>query len=86
MCKSEFEKKLADIPEAEADNMDNAMIADAAAQDDGTFVSFGDFKTLMDYNGKLSLRIPRSLHMKLVEDAKLEGISLNQYALYKLSH
>lgn len=86
MRKSEFEKKLAGLPEAQADEIDNAMIADSAAQDDGACVSLGDFKTLMDYNGKLSLRIPRSLHMKLVEDAKLEGISLNQYALYKLSH
>lgn len=38
------------------------------------------------YSGKLSLRVPRSLHKELAERAKLEGVSLNQYALYKLSH
>lgn len=37
------------------------------------------------YNGKISLRIPKSLHRELVEDAALEGVSLNQYALYRLT-
>ena len=85
MNKSEFEKKLAAVPEVEPDDFDKAMIADATAQDDGTLTSLNEFKTLMDYNGKISLRIPRSLHMKLVENAKHEGVSLNQYALYKLA-
>jgi hypothetical protein len=85
MNKFEFEKKLASIPEIEPDEIDNLMIADSAVQNDGTYASLNDFRTLMDYNGKISLRIPRSLHMQLVEDAKIEGISLNQYALYKLS-
>lgn len=85
MNQSEFENKLASIPEVEPDELDHLIIADSAIQDDGTHVSLNDFRTLMDYSGKLSLRIPRSLHMKLVEDAKMEGISLNQYALYKLS-
>ena len=38
------------------------------------------------YNGKLSLRIPKSLHRELVEEAAKEGVSLNQYALYRLAH
>lgn len=38
-----------------------------------------------EYSGRFNLRIPRSLHAKLAEEAKLEGVSLNQYALYKLS-
>ncbi len=85
MNKIDFEKKLASLPETEPDDFDAAMIADATAHDDGTVVSLSDFKTLMDYSGKISLRIPRSLHMKLAEEAKQEGISLNQYALYKLA-
>jgi len=85
MNEIEFQKKLASLPVEEPDEIDLAMIADAEAQDDGTFITLTEFKKLMDYSGKLSLRIPRSLHMKLVENAKIEGISLNQYALYKLS-
>lgn len=36
------------------------------------------------YNGKISLRIPKSLHRELVQEAEAEGVSLNQYALYRL--
>jgi hypothetical protein len=38
-----------------------------------------------DYSGKFLLRIPKSLHLELVEAAKHENISLNQYVLFKLS-
>ena len=31
-----------------------------------------------DYSGKFTVRLPRSLHRRLVERAKTEGISLNQ--------
>ena len=45
-----------------------------------------EFKdSLEDYSGKLVLRIPRSLHKELKEEAKAEGVSLNQYMLYKLA-
>lgn len=37
------------------------------------------------YSGKLSIRIPKSLHKQLIDFAKAENISLNQYILYKLS-
>ena len=38
-----------------------------------------------DYSGKFIVRIPKSLHYKLSVEAQQEGVSLNQYALYKLS-
>jgi antitoxin HicB len=31
-----------------------------------------------DYSGKFTVRLPRSLHRRLAERARLEGISLNQ--------
>ena len=37
------------------------------------------------FNGKFLLRLPKTLHKKLSYEAELEGVSLNQYALYKLS-
>lgn len=37
------------------------------------------------YSGKFIVRIPKSLHYKLSIEAENEGVSLNQYALYKLS-
>jgi predicted RNase H-like HicB family nuclease len=37
------------------------------------------------YSGKFLVRLPKTLHAKLAIEAKNEGVSLNQYALYKLS-
>ena len=38
-------------------------------------------KTQREYSGKLMLRIPKELH----KAAKENGVSLNQYAAYKLA-
>lgn len=38
-----------------------------------------------NFSGKFIIRMPKSLHYKLSVEAKREGVSLNQYALYKLS-
>ncbi len=38
-----------------------------------------------NFSGKFIVRIPKSLHYRLSIEAEREGVSLNQYALYKLS-
>lgn len=38
-----------------------------------------------NYSGQFKLRLPKSLHKALTENAKKEGISLNQYCVYLLS-
>jgi antitoxin HicB len=38
-----------------------------------------------EYSGKILVRVPKSLHRQLIFKADEEGISLNQYMLYKLS-
>ena len=38
-----------------------------------------------EFSGKVLLRMPKSLHQRLAIEAELEGVSLNQYMLYKLS-
>ena len=38
-----------------------------------------------EYSGKISLRVPKTLLKNLVWEAKKEGISLNQFILYKLA-
>lgn len=52
-------------------------------------IEYGDFipEPMVDekYSGKFVVRIPKSLHRKLVIEAEQEGISLNQYAMYKLN-
>lgn len=37
------------------------------------------------FSGKLSIRIPKTLHKRLADESKNEGTSLNQLILYKLS-
>ncbi|MFZ3132176.1 MAG: type II toxin-antitoxin system HicB family antitoxin [Desulfosporosinus sp.] len=38
------------------------------------------------YSGKFVIRLPKSLHARLAMEAEKEGVSLNQYTLYKLSN
>lgn len=38
-----------------------------------------------DYSGQFKLRMPKSLHKKLAERAREEGVSLNHYCVYLLS-
>lgn len=37
-------------------------------------------------SGKFVVRMPKSLHARLSREAKVEGVSLNQYAVYKLTN
>jgi predicted RNase H-like HicB family nuclease len=37
------------------------------------------------FSGKFVLRLPKSLHRRLAIEAEKEGVSLNQFALYKLT-
>jgi predicted RNase H-like HicB family nuclease len=38
------------------------------------------------FSGKFVVRLPKSLHARLAMEAVKEGVSLNQYTLYKLSN
>ena len=56
------------------------------AQNEPT-LTLDELKTeLEQYSGKIVLRSPRSLHKQLKESAAIEGVSLNQYMIYKLAH
>lgn len=85
----EVEKRFAAINAREPEVLteeDAASLAAAEAMDDGTSIDLERFKQdLEEYSGKLVLRIPRSLHKALKEQAAIEGVSLNQYMLYKLA-
>ena len=83
---AELEQRFAEINAREPEELEAAALAEAEAMDDGSSVSLDAFKAELEgYSGKLVLRIPRSLHKHLKEEAEIEGVSLNQYMLYKLS-
>ena len=70
----ELKKLYADVPEMTLEEMD--------AEDRELFTAMEE----LEKSGKIALRIPKTLHAELAEQAKREGVSLNQYCLYKLTH
>lgn len=48
-------------------------------------ITLEEYKTQKEYSGRLMIRIPKELHRDLIEAAKKNGVSLNQYAMYKLA-
>ncbi|MEG0722567.1 MAG: type II toxin-antitoxin system HicB family antitoxin [Lachnospiraceae bacterium] len=54
-----------------------------AALEDGSPIPVPN--ELEGYSGQFKLRIPKSLHRRLAEESKREGISMNQYCLYLLA-
>ncbi len=43
-------------------------------------------RCLEEYSGQFRVRLPRAVHAALVTEAKNEGVSLNTYIIYILSH
>ena len=76
--------KLASIPEVEPDEVDRAMLAQAEVDSEPP-VPLEEVKSAYEFSGKLNIRIPNSLHCQLSQEAKRDGVSLNQYIIYKLA-
>lgn len=81
----EFKDKLANIRESEPDKLDLEMLKSIKNETDTETTTYKQLRENIEYSGKISLRVPKSLHKELIEKAKQEGVSLNQYALYKLA-
>ena len=81
----EFEKKLASIPVVEPDEWDLEMLAEIDAETDKSTVSLDEVRARRECSGKISIRVPKELHYALLESAKENGVSLNQFIVYKLA-
>ena len=84
----EIERRFAEINEIDPVELapeEEASLAAAEEMDDGTYITLDEYRETRQYSGKLLLRIPKELHKELAELAKLNGVSINQYAVYKLS-
>jgi predicted RNase H-like HicB family nuclease len=55
-----------------------------SAYEDGLDIPLPSNET--EFSGKFNVRVPVSLHRKLHRLAGKEGVSLNQYVVYALSH
>ena len=84
----EIEKRFAEIDAAEAEiptAEDIAAFEAAEAESEEEAVTLEEYKSQKEYSGNLTIRIPKELHKALAQSAKENGVSLNQYALYKLA-
>ncbi|MBE6032533.1 MAG: toxin-antitoxin system HicB family antitoxin [Clostridiales bacterium] len=84
----ELERRLDEINAREPEEPtkeDLEAIAKAEEEDPSDTISLKEFKAQKEYSGRLLLRIPKELHRELAQAAQENGVSLNQYALYKLS-
>jgi len=86
---NEIAQRFNNIPEVAGDAHDLKGIERVKAEKDNSKgITLEEMDTLREkqgYNGKISLRLPKSLHKNLVQGAKKEGVSLNQFILYKLA-
>lgn len=84
-----IEKRFRNVPEVNPDETDLAMIESIKkANDTSLSVSLEDMdniRAIQEYTGKISLRVPKMLHKELAEDARENGVSLNQFIVYKLA-
>ena len=53
------------------------------ALEDGNPIPSPDYYT--EYSGQIRLRIPKSLHRSISENARREGVSMNQYCIMQLT-
>ena len=84
-AKEELFAKINAIPEEIPDDIDLLAIQNAEKENDESLTPLEEVKNALDYSGKLNIRIPKSLHRKLSLAAKSDGVSLNQYIIYKLA-
>lgn len=89
LTRDEIEARFAEIDAMPAEALtpeEEKSLAEAEAINDGSTMTLEEFKkSLEGYSGRTVIRLPRSLHKRLAEAAAIEGISLNQYMIYKLS-
>lgn len=69
--------------------IDDAMFAKSewikAAFENGITIPEPSNQVEEEYNGRISLRIPRSLHKVIAETARKEGVSANQFLSHLIS-
>ncbi|MCL2087656.1 MAG: type II toxin-antitoxin system HicB family antitoxin [Oscillospiraceae bacterium] len=90
---SDIEKRFKNISEAPPDEWDLQMLAEIEAEaDESEGITLEEMDKLRarrqvrrTCSGKISVRVPKELHYELLERAKENGVSLNQFIVYKLA-
>ena len=85
---NQYQERVSQISEVVPDEIDLQMIEEFEEENVEESIEWENYKTKREeriFNGNISLRVPKDLHRELVEMAKAQGVSLNQYCLYKLA-
>ena len=85
LSKEEFLKKVEATPVEQPDEWDLRMLAEIDAEKDHSTIPLKQVIARRECNGKISVRVPKELHYTLLRNAKDNGVSLNQYIVYKLA-
>jgi len=84
-----IEKRILSISEVEPDEVDLQMIENIKKENDTSEgISLDEMKKQIaeqENLGRISLRVPKILHKQLKDDAEENGVSLNQFIVYKLA-
>jgi predicted HicB family RNase H-like nuclease len=84
-----IEKRITNIPEVEPDELDQKMIRNIEKRNDTSEgITLDEMQNLVNEKenlGRISLRVPKILHKQLKHDAEENGVSLNQFIVYKLA-
>lgn len=74
------------VAEARENGRDAAYCWLQTAIEDGETIPLpGSSSAIECYNGRLSQRVPRSVHLRLEHRAKEEGVSINQLVLFYIA-
>nr|AGS51623.1 hypothetical protein [uncultured bacterium contig00017] len=86
LSKEEFMKRVEATPSVEPDEWDLEMLEAIETENDTSEgITLAEMDALRKCNGRISVRVPKQLHRELVVRAKDNGVSLNQYIVYKLA-
>jgi predicted HicB family RNase H-like nuclease len=88
LTQEEIEKRFKEINAREQEEPtpeDLIALSKADLESAEDAITLEEYKTQKKYSGRLMIRIPKELHRDLIEAAKKNGVSLNQYAMYKLA-
>lgn len=88
LTQEEIEKRFKEINAREQEKPtpeDLIALSKADLESAEDAITLEEYKTQKEYSGRLMIRIPKELHRDLIEAAKKNGVSLNQYAMYKLA-
>ena len=86
LTKSELMKRVEATPVAEADEWDLQLLKEIDEENDTSeSILLDELRVKHECSGKIAVRVPKSLHFELLQQAKENGVSLNQFIVYKLA-